>query len=400
MMVRYATDNVTTPADYVPGAQWGTSAGGLTSSATGFSTSYIAFDILSPVFHFVNMTGLTPYTQYYYRVGTDANGWSEVLNFTTAPALGDRSSYPVDFAAYGDAGILHSNYTFARIGAMLTDPAGPMLDFVVHAGDVSYADDRASINKGSIYDGIFSDFDRMIENTMSRYAGYMTSVGNHEAILDFSAYRNRIMPSLPGAANYSSTTPTFWYSWNYGPLHFLAFSVEHTYTPGSAQYAFMQADLAAVDRSVTPWVIAYAHRPLICSNTFWCPDQMPLRDAIEPLFLKYNVDIFLSGHVHAAELIYPSINGSVLQSNFSNTPVTTHLMVGFPGDIEVCCSTWYQPQPAYSAWRADDQQYFGFSTLHIANDTHFRIQAWDAVNNTVNMEQWVSRVFPVVPRLQ
>jgi hypothetical protein len=37
-------------------------------------------------------------------------------------------------------------------------------------------------------------------------------------------------------------------------------SSEHDITEGSEQYAWLAADLAAVNRSVTPWVVVTAHR--------------------------------------------------------------------------------------------------------------------------------------------
>ena len=54
-----------------------------------------------------------------------------------------------------------------------------------------------------------------------------------------------------------------YYSFDHGPIHFVQFSTEVNFEPGSDQYAFVTADLAAVDRSKTPWVIAGFHRPYI-----------------------------------------------------------------------------------------------------------------------------------------
>ena len=51
-----------------------------------------------------------------------------------------------------------------------------------------------------------------------------------------------------------------WYSYNVGNVHVLVFSTEHNFLPGSPQFTFIEADLAAVDRSVTPWVIVAGHR--------------------------------------------------------------------------------------------------------------------------------------------
>ena len=45
-----------------------------------------------------------------------------------------------------------------------------------------------------------------------------------------------------------------WYSSNVGPVHFLSLNSLMPYQPGTPQYAFIQADLAAVNRAVTPWV--------------------------------------------------------------------------------------------------------------------------------------------------
>ena len=50
-------------------------------------------------------------------------------------------------------------------------------------------------------------------------------------------------------------------SFNWGGVHFLSFNSE-TYVDGGIEemVAFMTADLAAVDRAVTPWVVAYSHK--------------------------------------------------------------------------------------------------------------------------------------------
>ena len=54
-----------------------------------------------------------------------------------------------------------------------------------------------------------------------------------------------------------------YYSFDHGPIHFVQFSTEVNFEPGSDQYAFVTADLAAVDRSKTPWINAGFHRPYI-----------------------------------------------------------------------------------------------------------------------------------------
>ena len=43
-------------------------------------------------------------------------------------------------------------------------------------------------------------------------------------------------------------------------LPVLSYSSEHAFAAGTPQHAWVQADLAAVDRSKTPWVIVGMHR--------------------------------------------------------------------------------------------------------------------------------------------
>ena len=243
---------------------------------------------------------------------------------------------------------------------------------------------------------MLNDFYNEVQPSSS-IAPYMMSSGNHEAILGFLAYRMRVSPTMPTAA---SGGGPFWYSWDHGPIHFVAFDIDQPYAAGTAQWAWITADLAAVDRARTPWVIAYNHYPMQCSNYFWCvPDSARFRALYEPLFNApaTKVDVFISGHVHAAEVLYPAVNGTLVQANFTDISTTFNVMAGFPGDIEVCCNQWVQPKPDWSFFRDDDVAndggFFGFSHFTIANDTHLNLRVWDAVNASVVLDLWVSRKF-------
>ena len=58
-------------------------------------------------------------------------------------------------------------------------------------------------------------------------------------------------------------------------------------------FRFIQADLEAVDRTVTPWLIVGGHRPFYVSSTYKGPKDSDisvaddLRAALEDLFLKH-----------------------------------------------------------------------------------------------------------------
>ena len=54
-----------------------------------------------------------------------------------------------------------------------------------------------------------------------------------------------------------------------GPIHFVSYSTEESVAVGSPQYNFLAADLAAVNRTITPWVVASGHRPVSCYYPLW-----------------------------------------------------------------------------------------------------------------------------------
>ena len=74
------------------------------------------------------------------------------------------------------------------------------------------------------------------------------------------------------------------------------------YNGAAAQYAWLEADLAAVDRVKTPWLIVFGHRSIYCSCDGDCDAAATtVREGaygMEALFMKYGVDLFVNGHEH------------------------------------------------------------------------------------------------------
>jgi 3',5'-cyclic AMP phosphodiesterase CpdA len=67
------------------------------------------------------------------------------------------------------------------------------------------------------------------------------------------------------------------------------------------QLTWLQKELAA---SGSEWKIAFFHHPLYSSGGRHGSDAA-LRDQLEPIFLKYNVNVVLSGHDHFYERVKP-----------------------------------------------------------------------------------------------
>ena len=117
---------------------------------------------------------------------------------------------------------------------------------------------------------------------------YGTQGGNK--FLQFAA---RFSSYAAGVGNSSGSGSQLWFSFNVGQIHFLFFCTENVAAPLSAaqmaaQLAFMAADLKAVDRAVTPWVVSVGHKFYSMDTLNW----QPYEDVLNP----GGVDLHLCGH--------------------------------------------------------------------------------------------------------
>jgi len=63
------------------------------------------------------------------------------------------------------------------------------------------------------------------------------------------------------------------------------------------QYEWLKKDLAKVDRSVTPWLVASWHPPWYSSYTAHYREAECMKEAMEELLYSYGTDIVFNGHV-------------------------------------------------------------------------------------------------------
>ena len=66
--------------------------------------------------------------------------------------------------------------------------------------------------------------------------------------------------------------------------------------PGD-QYKWLEKDLANVDRSVTPWLVAVWHAPWYSTYKAHYREAECMRVAMEDLLYSYGLDIVFNGHV-------------------------------------------------------------------------------------------------------
>lgn len=338
--------------------------------------------------HHVTITGLTPNTKYYYRISAQGAGASAFQppilggpigvadTFTTQPPPGPGAAFePFSFAVIGDLGqTADSECTVTQVGR---DPA---FRFVVHAGDLAYAD---------CFQPRWDTFGELVD-PVARRLPWMVVPGNHEIEYDaisnttFLAYEARFrMPQvaparfLPAAPtskmDYFSCQPSevvgcydfgnSFYSFQAGPVHFLMLNAYTRAGEGSEQLAWVRRDLAAVDRARFPWVVAVTHCPWYHSNAAHHeePHTAEMRAGLEGLFLRAGVNLVVAGHVHAYERTRPHFQGTPQRG----API--YVTVGDGGNREGHADEW-GPAPAWSAYRNGGT--FGFGAVTVANATH------------------------------
>jgi hypothetical protein len=68
------------------------------------------------------------------------------------------------------------------------------------------------------------------------------------------------------------------------------------------QYRWLEKDLAKVDRSVTPWLVAGWHAPWYSTYKAHYREAECMRVAMEELLYSYGLDIAFTGHVNSHSL--------------------------------------------------------------------------------------------------
>jgi len=347
---------------------YGTSASSLTMSATGNAVSYSFEGYTSGGIHYVLLPALNTSTTYYYQVGGPGQ-WSTTYNFKSAPVVGKDNIF---IGTMGDVGA-DSNSELTIKGLMdVRDKIG--LDLILHAGDLSYAN---NYNPGG---PVWDHYGEILEPLASKTL-YNPSVGNHETIDDFTGFKIRYGVEI---LENNSAGGDFYWSVDFGFVHVIMLSSETDYAPTSDQHKWLEADLAAVNRQMTPWVLAVWHRPWYCSNHAHQGEGEKMRASFEPLFDKYNVDLGITGHVHAYERVDEVLDYKVTPGK------TAYIVNGNGGTPEGLASTW-EAQPAWSKFRVSK---WGYGSLQLVNATHGHWMMFSDTNGAVMDETWFVRKYP------
>ncbi|GMI08223.1 hypothetical protein TrLO_g382 [Triparma laevis f. longispina] len=320
---------------------------------------------------------LIPGETYSYTVGcSDYSTYStDDFSFTVAPPEDDTSGF--EFIAFGDMGV--SAAAKAATANMAKDVDGK--DFIFHNGDISYA-----CGKDDVWDTWFDQVQPLQQNNI-----YMTSPGNHDLLPSDSAGENGIpyTKRFKMPQQYLPDDPedaVLYYSWVHKYVTMVVLSTDTDYFEGTPQYKWLEETLATVR---TPWTIVAGHKNLYCSSTYGNNERSPdgtrgnagsLTNSLEPLFDKYNVDVFLGGHIHAYERTYPvNTNGTFTDHDsvsvnedgvevYTNPSATTYLVLGMAGAGHLG-EEWPEPE-----WSAQHFEEYGYARFEFTNSSAMKME--------------------------
>ncbi|XP_030532445.1 purple acid phosphatase 22-like [Rhodamnia argentea] len=342
--------------------EYGTAPGQYTTMIRGNHTSYTYFFYSSGKIHHVKIGPLEPATTYYYRCG----GSGPEFSFKMPP-----STFPIEFAVVGDLG--QTEWT----NSTLKHVESKDYDVFLLPGDLSYADSQQPL---------WDSFGRLVEPIASRRP-WMVTEGNHEIEIfpiiyphGFKAYNARWRMPYEESGSESN----LYYSFDVAGdgIHIIMLGSYTKFGSDSAQYKWLQHDLAKIDRKTTPWVIVLLHAPWYNTNTAHQGEGESMRKAMEELLCGARVDLVFAGHVHAYERF------TRIYDNEADSCGPVYVTIGDGGNREGLAMSYKEPASPLSMFR---EASFGHGRLRVLNHTHMH-WSWhrnNETNSVVADEVWL-----------
>ncbi|MBN1419435.1 MAG: metallophosphoesterase [Planctomycetes bacterium] len=323
----------------------------------------------------IRADGLTPDTTYYYRLFGEGHSLMDAppehspdeFRIRTAPPRGSQRT--IRFAQFGD-GLIPE----------VADAIGQSeVDFVLFTGDTSQIDPFVSPPTPFPPPGIhfYPHLGRMRapvwpalgdddwENTSFMYGYFAEFVLPDHSCLEPGLYCER------------------YYSFDYGDAHVCVLDTNEGGTSefvgplSSQQLAWLETDLQQANAK---WIIACFHRPIYAGRGLYggSPNH---RSQLEPIFVRFGVDVVFSGHESILWRSKPVKNQQVVAESDENGDYRN------PGaPIYVVCGTGggviYPYEPGVGPWEAWIAGETAFTLTEISGDT-LRVEFVEPAGRTV-----------------
>lgn len=294
----------------------------------GLSTTSLTNSVSDTVLkteHIINVSSLTPATQYFYQVRntTDTIIFPATdIYFKTYPVPGNNT--PLTAWILGDCGTANNNARSVR-DAFYNYIGSQHTDMILFLGDNAYNDGTDAEYQTAIFQNMY---EQKLKNTIS-----WSCLGNHDG---HSANSNTqtgpyydifSFPTAGQCGGEPSGTEAY-YSFDFGNIHFIVLdSYETDRSVTGPMHMWCEDDLEGINAD---WIVALWHHPAYSKGSHNSDTETELKQMREnflPLFESHGVDLVLSGHSHSYERTY-LLNGHYgLSSTFN---INTHT-VGISG---------------------------------------------------------------------
>eukprot|EP00658_Telonema_sp_P-2_P036281 TRINITY_DN2627_c0_g1_i2.p1 TRINITY_DN2627_c0_g1~~TRINITY_DN2627_c0_g1_i2.p1 ORF type:complete len:362 (-),score=81.73 TRINITY_DN2627_c0_g1_i2:331-1416(-) len=280
----------------------------------------------------------------------------------------------------------HSHYN--DMGNLKEDCAAGKIDTILHMGDHAYDMGNGGDKRGDAYmnayqpalsgcpwvpvignhEGNDGDHEfRYLNMTFGETLGYAAAPFSTVDSTAETALADLLTKATllgPGAHSGVPSHTSRWFSVDVGLIHIAALDLNQG-TLGPEQTAWLEADLAAVDRAITPWVFGTSHFPLfndaaaanpdasaswytgeasekyatsghsfvpaVCDQLGQCERTVgelmgTIQSELMPILSKHKVDVWNAGHIHDYQSTWPvcydpSSNASNICTDSAGQPI-------------------------------------------------------------------------------
>ena len=255
--------------------------------------------------HVVVLTNLLPQSRYFYALGTNTIGGTNVLlvsvtnSFVTAPVAGTAKATRV--WVLGDSGTRQPTQKAVTAGFAKFNGERP-IDLWLMLGDNAYNSGKDEEYQGSIF---------LAYPELLRKSVLWPAIGNHDGDQANSLaqsgdyYDTFTLPTQGQAGGVMSGTEAY-YSFNYANAHFVCLdSYDSDRSTNGLMVRWLKSDLAS---NTQQWAVAYWHHPPYSKGGHDSDDDKDgdsrsreMREHIVPTLEAGGVDLVLCGHSHTYE---------------------------------------------------------------------------------------------------
>lgn len=253
--------------------------------------------------HEVVLTGLTPNTKYYYKIGTVAGDTIESSDnnyFYTSPVIGTEKETRVWIL--GDCGRATQLQKNTRDKYHAYN-GNKYTDLVLLLGDNAYDNGTDAEYR----DKFFNYYDTLI----LKQSPLFPCPGNHDYANSntspTNAYHKLFTVPKAGEIGGVASGQQSYYSFDYSNIHFVSLdsygevSAKKMYDTTGAQAIWLKQDLAATTQK---WKVLYWHHPpytMGSHNSDSESDLVAVRNQFLRMLERFDVDVILTGHSHNYE---------------------------------------------------------------------------------------------------